>query len=484
MTTLRLVRKATPSVRLATARSQISAIFTLFALLAAGCSEDVPYVAPDEEQPAPAAPDTDTTDPSAATEPEVLENDPYGTPLSSGGGESAPPAESTVEDEISSDNLFGSGDEEEELSTPGLIAADELDETAAEVAEMGDDEFADLMFGTGSSITDDEATGDEAPLADIEAPSLPSIDLPPLEEPTVTPPTVEASVSSDLPPLEPADEPVEETVADAGEMLPFGFDDTSMDDTGVEEPLEQPTDLAPATEAVAETPTFESPSIELPPLEPSAGLEPAPDEPMGLEPAPEELPSTEVANNQDDWQPTAPQPVRPDSDNTHQLVWLYASRLSFVILAPDSDLAAVRKELAPVVKRLDIAMPSITKIESDEGPRLKQLLSVGREVGEGIGKQYGDDHAALVEVAFKSNLLLAVAKDRPQLKHAINASVSAAAVRAGLPDTLWQPWQSQVAESDDASEIADAVIDLQRQVGNYLQQATPVDAGEEAPVLR
>ena len=108
---------------------------------------------------------------------------------------------------------------------------------------------------------------------------------------------------------------------------------------------------------------------------------------------------------------------------------------------------------------------------------MSQLLMVGREVGESLAVRHDPSHAALVEIALKSNLLMAVHAERPHLAHSIGGSVAAACVRAGIPEEIWQPWQDLVAAGGSTDEVTWGVLELHRQIDNFLQNP-PNEASE------
>lgn len=225
-----------------------------------------------------------------------------------------------------------------------------------------------------------------------------------------------------------------------------------------------------------------------PPIEtPPAATEPAP---MAETETPEELPAVaSAAPLPFESEPPKPAPietksVEPKPIDSRDLTWRLASRLSYLLLAPDTDVASVRDELEPVAAVLAIEVPDFTVTAVGSPEQLKQLLAVGRKMGEEASEKYGPEHAALVEIAFKSNLLLAVAKERPQLRHGINGSVSAAAVRAGLPEAVWKPFQDEVAKYDDAASLTEAVLRLHNDVGKYFEALPVADPESEPPVLR
>lgn len=175
------------------------------------------------------------------------------------------------------------------------------------------------------------------------------------------------------------------------------------------------------------------------------------------------------------------------------LVWQFGSRLSYLLIAPDADLDAARDELQGVVASLDIEMPkldapitdtpAIDASAPDASQKIKRLLAVGRDLGSQLEKKYGAEYASIVEMAFKSNLLLAT-NERPHLKHAVTGSVAAAAVRSGVPQSVWKPWQQRVAESVTTAEIIAAVTDFHTQVGDHFQQSSAIGSDTMPPVLR
>src|SRR5690606_4754568 len=101
-----------------------------------------------------------------------------------------------------------------------------------------------------------------------------------------------------------------------------------------------------------------------------------------------------------------------------------------------------------------------------------QVLATSRQWGDQIAQRFGADHAALVEVAVKSNVLLAIYADRPHLVHAIGGSVAAASVRAGLPEDIGQPWQERVVAGGPAEGIHEAVLQLHNEVQTHLGRPT------------
>ncbi|WP_425400884.1 hypothetical protein [Aeoliella sp.] len=296
-------------------------------------------------------------------------------------------------------------------------------------------------------------------------------------EPEPEPVVAESETPSSSEPIAETTEPSDAGVTD----LPWMVNQPETPQA-MEEPVEEEPVVEEPAVTVADPMPIESTSAEPDPIAPTDPFElpwQTPDttaespEPEPVEVARAESPEPEVT------EVDPPQP--PDS---RQLTWMLASRLSYLLLAPDADTSAIEQELAPVAAALDIELPAITATEPGSADQLKQLLSVGRELGKSAADKYGVEYAALVEIAFKSNLLLAVAETRPQLKHSISGSVAAAAVRAGLPESVWQPFQDQLAESSEPDALADAVVELHSQVGTTLKQSQLADPNSEPPVLR
>lgn len=209
---------------------------------------------------------------------------------------------------------------------------------------------------------------------------------------------------------------------------------------------------------------------------------PLPEQPPNVETDIEEVASLDdPVPAEGDWQPAA---AAPTAMNSRQLIWLLSSRMSYMLIAPDGNLDAMQRELAPLAKMLNLELPEAKPEAAGSTEQFKQVLALGRTLGKRVADRYGADQAALVEVAFKSNLLLAVVEERPQLKHSINASVAAAAVRAGLPEAVWQDFQNRVAEGSTSSEIGQAVVQLHQQVGDLLAKSPPTDDARERAVLR
>jgi hypothetical protein len=413
-------------------------VVLIFAIVpATGCMKDIPYDATAENS-APAADSPAAEGQPADTSVTIPEAEPDEVDLFA----NVPTSEETAPAAPPETEPAAGSATQPEPTTP-----------AAEAPPQSDEDFFDSVFGPrGTDKPNPEPAEEAEPEPEPEAkPARTPEPLPVAEMPPGTP-LLEAK-PMELPTVPPAKETTQEP------LLPWL------------EPEEEKPEEKPAV--TPETPPAETPPAETEPM-PVAEVE-----------VPEELP--EVASAAPlpfESEPPKPAPTEPKPIDSRDLTWRLASRLSYLLIAPDTDVATVRDELEPVAAVLAIKLPDIAVTEEGSPEQLKQLLAVGRTLGEEAAVKYGAEHAALVEIAFKSNLLLAVAEERPQLRHGINGSVSAAAVRAGLPEAVWQPFQNEVGNHDDAASLTEAVLRLHNDVGKYFEELPVVDPQSEPPVLR
>lgn len=395
------------------------------------------------------------------------------------GGEAGEPQPAPSETPDNSFNLFG------DLPTPTPPDATPTaeptttgDRYADVPRETEDDGIAAAELNTGELNTGaaDEMTG-LAELGAIESPeeepssATDSLDwlAGSTDRSTPNEGALEAEIppTGDLPTVEPiAELPLAELDAEspplASEVLPEG-----------EESAEQsPAELAPLPWG---TPTVEesSPAIEQPSTgSPAAELLPLPTD-------------SAEADSRDASGADAAPAAAIDSSNTQLLTWRVAEKLSSALGDPRQNLGDVLGELTGHAKLLQIdldALPIAPNLNGEVSP--KQWLAIGRQLGEQVAKEHGSQHAALTEVAFKSELLLSLISGRPQLKDTISESVVAAAKRAELPEGVWRSWQQDVAFSSDAAGVEQAVRQLHKAVDQHFNEGRSLRREDSSPVLR
>jgi hypothetical protein len=193
---------------------------------------------------------------------------------------------------------------------------------------------------------------------------------------------------------------------------------------------------------------------------------------------PEVSPSSAEVDSPDERLASASPVVQPGPTTSRHAAWLLGSKLSFTLLAPAEEAVRVKPELAPLASLLGVELPATNiEIDPDDPEGLARVLAIGRDVGEQLSARHGASHAALIEIAFKSNVLLAAYDEMPHLAHSIGGSVSAASVRAGLPESIWQPWQDNIVAGESVEAVQGAVLELHTQVDEYLRDP-PAEVGQ------
>jgi hypothetical protein len=172
---------------------------------------------------------------------------------------------------------------------------------------------------------------------------------------------------------------------------------------------------------------------------------------------------------------TAPSSTRLDAR-------LLGSHLSLAALANDRGLApeTVQKWLESAnahAAALGVAVANLPEAggAGSSPTTSRQVLSYlfvqGQQIGRELAKQHGADHAALVEVALKSNLLRVLYSPGSGTTEAISGAISQAAPRADLPATLWQPLLDLLAAKADPAEVRKAVQSFHADVERHLSPA-------------
>lgn len=487
----------------------------LTAPLWVGCSTEVPYgdsaaEAQTEQSEAPAF-DPEAGEPTteAPEEPtEAPEDDdrygevavPEGLPWET----DKPDSESSAE----ADRLFGG-------TTGTPPAANDTAEKVAEASaeDQDSDSFEDFL-GKAYGLNNEEPPAEEAVASTTpqELPESETQPAPPVTEglpagaedlfakseepaadpetqaPTAKPPTTTAPADSDVLAELWGDEPVPEDSRSAEpqaepEPKPSIFADIEQEDPVEEPPAELPEPSeAPSTD---ETFAFDDP----PPAEKST--ETIEEKEEWVKPA-ESLPS--VAQEQASptqrvasIEPRAPRsapmassaikplpsvPVLPY--NTRHLSWLLGGKLGLAELADldgatPNEIAAWTDEVDRLARELQIPDPSSKTNETDPAKRVRQMMAAAARAGEALASEHGIDHAALLEISLKTNALLVVAEDRPELASPVAAAVRAAAERAVLPRFLWEETVQTLERQPTAEQTLATVSRLHERVESFLR---------------
>jgi hypothetical protein len=185
---------------------------------------------------------------------------------------------------------------------------------------------------------------------------------------------------------------------------------------------------------------------------------------------------------------TTPAPVDPlpnaadPARGPRRMAWLLGSNLSLAALANDRAAAADKvadwfdksQRLATLLGTsvTDLpARPAADQIDPHADKAMEYLFDQGQSIGQHLATQYGDDHAALFELAVKSNILLVLYQPEAPVVKSLTVAIDQAAERANLPSELWQPLIKLLDDNAPAKEVRDAVFQLHADVDRYLSTA-------------
>jgi hypothetical protein len=183
-------------------------------------------------------------------------------------------------------------------------------------------------------------------------------------------------------------------------------------------------------------------------------------------------------------QPTSPPtPAQARQPSTRRLAWLLGSKWSLAALAQDRG--APRDEVEKwfnqsraLAQTLGLSLPNLPEpAPSDNGSSgddtaLNYLFEKGQQVGRELAARYGPDHAALLEMAVKSNILLVLYEPGSDTD-AITSAIEGAGGRAGLPAGLFEPLLTALAEQTPRVDVSQAVFRLHEAVDRYLAAPKP-----------
>lgn len=195
--------------------------------------------------------------------------------------------------------------------------------------------------------------------------------------------------------------------------------------------------------------------------------------------------ATEPATTDVATEPAAPTPPPASpARSPRRIAWALGSNLSLAALGNDRALSAERiaewfdksRRLSTLVNITvaDLPMrPPAGQIDPTAPQAMEYLFDQGQSIGRQLATQFGDDHAALFELALKSNILLVRYEPQAPVVKALAAAISQAGERAKLPPELYDPLLKQLAENAPAKNVRNAVFDMHAGVDRYLSTAQP-----------
>jgi hypothetical protein len=189
--------------------------------------------------------------------------------------------------------------------------------------------------------------------------------------------------------------------------------------------------------------------------------------------------------------PAATAPEFAAARSPRRVAWLLGNKLSLSALANDrggaveetGKLFSQAQTLAQMLGTTIADLPSSratppTSANFDRS--LQYLFTQGQSVGRFLATKYGDDHAALFELAVKSNLLLALYRPHSSVATVLASAIEQAGGRSGLPVKLWQPLMDALAADASVDDVRHIVYQMHSNVDKFLSTPPMSEPGVAA----
>jgi hypothetical protein len=172
-------------------------------------------------------------------------------------------------------------------------------------------------------------------------------------------------------------------------------------------------------------------------------------------------------------------PPRSAAPNTRRAAWLLGSRLTLAALANDRGLApndvpkwfdqarSAARLLRTTVSELPESTASAVYGSASETV-INYLDFQYQRIIADLRKQAGPEHAALFEVAMRSNTLLMLYNPGTADANSIAATISRSAPQARLPAELWKPVVDLIGKKGSLADVRAAVREMHNRVDQYL----------------
>jgi len=233
-----------------------------------------------------------------------------------------------------------------------------------------------------------------------------------------------------------------------------------------------PVDERPASAPSTEAPPDGAPRVEISAAHPPAGT------------------TTVSTNVQTGEEPaSASTGTRPGTVfDPRRAAWHLGSRLSLAVLANDRRLAAKNvpiwyEDAQAAAKLLGTSVSELPEPASaDDQSLISQqafdyLVPKAKPIGRELAQRYGDEEAALFEIAVKSNILLLMYTPDAQAGSLVSAAIAQASPKAKLPDALWKPLvealNSQAPQADVRAAVRKMHVDVDRYLSERAEQKAP-----------
>lgn len=171
-----------------------------------------------------------------------------------------------------------------------------------------------------------------------------------------------------------------------------------------------------------------------------------------------------------------------ESVNTRRAAWILGSNFSLAALAHGRGIAADQvpgwfEEAREAAEILGTSLaelperPPTIDVDAASSQTLSYLLDQGKKVRDELTTRHGIEHAALFDVAVKSNLLLVHYKPSSTAASQISTSIAEASPHAKLPDTLWRPLLDMIASESPPAAVRAAVRKMHADIERHLSAA-------------
>jgi hypothetical protein len=162
--------------------------------------------------------------------------------------------------------------------------------------------------------------------------------------------------------------------------------------------------------------------------------------------------------------------VTADTASTRRAAFKLGSEWSLAALARERGAAAddVNKWIAHAQELAQSLGTSLNPLPPSAGgdrdaatrAMIRHLVVEGQRLGRDLAERHGADHAALLELGVKSNLLLVHYEPNTPVAETLAASIAQARELAQSPAALWQPLLDAIAQGREPAVVRQIVLRL------------------------
>ena len=183
-----------------------------------------------------------------------------------------------------------------------------------------------------------------------------------------------------------------------------------------------------------------------------------------------------------------------NAESTQKLSWILGSKLSLaaVVHAEGMEKAVVDKQFMSAVNAavpLDIKLPALParkgdKIDDKASTLVYLLNTTGNPIGGILGRNYGADHAAIFEIALKSNILLMMYGPGESTSNTIANVIRTRRTTAGLPNGMTDPLLALIEQQATFDRVKAEVFKLHDLAPNFIALLDLGRKGEQYYVVK